>query len=223
VYKNVIYFTLNGAVLGLTAGLSPGPLMTLLLAETLRGGWPAGVRVSVAPLVTDTVMVTVALLLAAPIPPWGLSVISVAGGAVIMWMGWGVMKGPAPAVATAAAGPEAGAGAGAGAAASGNPLGKAIATNLLNPNAFLFWLIAGGPILRDAFGKAGWTGPLSFMLPFFGVMISINLILAFSISRGRHLLGGAGYRWTLRAAGLMLAILGALRVWAGVSGLMVPR
>lgn len=210
----MIYFTVNGAILGLTAGMSPGPLMTLLIAESLRGGWPAGFWVSLAPLVTDTVLVAVALLLAAPLPPWGLSAISVIGGAVIIWMGWGVMRSPVQEPAVAAAEP------GAAAAKAGSPLGKAIATNLLNPNAFLFWLTAGGPILRDAFGRAGWTGPLAFMAPFFGVMIGINLILAFSIGRGRHLLGGAGYRWTLRAAGFMLAVLGAVRAWAGISALL---
>jgi len=58
------------------------------------------------------------------------------------------------------------------------------------------------------------------MSAFFGVMISINLALAFSISRGRHLLQGPGYRWTLRGAGALLAVLGLMRLWAGVSALM---
>jgi threonine/homoserine/homoserine lactone efflux protein len=40
-------------VFGLSAGLSPGPLMTLVIAETLKRGIPAGIRIAVAPLITD--------------------------------------------------------------------------------------------------------------------------------------------------------------------------
>ena len=44
----------NGLALGLYAGISPGPLLSLIIAESLRGGWPAGFRIALAPLVTDT-------------------------------------------------------------------------------------------------------------------------------------------------------------------------
>lgn len=204
----MIYFLVNGAGLGLTAGLSPGPLMTLLLAESLRGGWPAGFRVSVAPLVTDSVLVSLALLVAAPLPPWGIAAISVVGGGILMWMGWGTLRSRPAETAVVST------------TAVGNPLGKAIATNLLNPQAFIFWLTVGGPILRDAYGRSGIAGPLTFMGAFFAVMISINFVLAFSISRGRHLLKGPGYQWTLRGAGLILVILGITRLWAGVTQLI---
>lgn len=206
----MLYYLLNGAVLGLTAGLTPGPLMTLLIAESLRGGWPAGFRVSLAPLFTDTVLILLALLIAAPLPHWALSAIGVVGGGIIIWMGWGTVRSAGAVLQEAAATSEGGRGS----------LGKAIATNLVNPNAFLFWLTVGGPILRDAFTARGANGPAAFMLPFFGIMISINLIVALSVSRGRHLLGGAGYRWTLRAAGVMLALLGAWRIWTGISQLI---
>lgn len=210
----MIYYLLNGAGLGLTAGLSPGPLMTLLLAESLRGGWPAGFRVSIAPLVTDSVLVGLALLVAAPLPPWGIAVISVVGGAILMWMGWSTIRSrPAEPMAGGEPSPSE-------ASATGNPLGKAIATNILNPQAFLFWLTVGGPVLRGSFEQSGVTGPLIFMGAFFAVMISINFVLAFSISRGRHLLKGAGYQWTLRGAGLILVGLGVSRVWAGATQLL---
>ncbi|NCD26558.1 MAG: hypothetical protein EOL86_13335, partial [Deltaproteobacteria bacterium] len=43
----------SGLVLGLSAGLSPGPLLTLMLSETLRHGVRAGLLVAVAPLISD--------------------------------------------------------------------------------------------------------------------------------------------------------------------------
>jgi threonine/homoserine/homoserine lactone efflux protein len=214
----MIYYLLNAAGLGLAAGLSPGPLMTLIIAESLRDGLPAGFRVSLAPLVTDSVLVSLALLVAAPMPDWGLSAISVVGGAIILWMGWGTIRSAAPAATQAAA--AAMAGGGEAPVAARGALSRGIATNLLNPQAFLFWLTVGGPMLKDAFTRYGAAGPVSFMAAFFTVMISINLVIAFSIARGRHLLQGEGYRWTLRLAGLMLAGLGVWRLWVGAQGLM---
>ncbi|HEY3367332.1 MAG TPA: LysE family transporter [Symbiobacteriaceae bacterium] len=203
----MIYFLANGAVLGLAAGLSPGPLMALIITESLRGGWPAGFRVGLAPLVTDTVLVTVALLVAAPLPGWGRAVISVVGGGIIIWMGLGTLRAGAPVAAEMAGG-------------AGGSLAKGIMTNLLNPQAFLFWLTGGGPILVDAYGAKGWAGPFSFMAPFFVVMIAINLILAFTISRGRQFLQGGLYRWALRGAGAMLMLLGVWRAWTGLAALL---
>jgi len=207
----VITLLISGAGLGLTAGLSPGPLMTLIVAESLRGGWPAGFRVSMAPLVTDSVLVTLALLVAAPLPPWGVSAISVVGGGIILWMAWGTIRSAATASSRVAGG---------GGTVAAGSLWKGIATNIMNPQAFLFWLTVGGPILRDAYLASGWSGPVLFMAPFFVVMITIDLILAFGVSRGRHFLQGAGYVWALRGAGVLLGALGVWRAWVGLAALL---
>ena len=60
----MISFGLTGVLLGLSGGLAPGPLLTLVVAETLRHGVRAGIGVALVPLLTDMpiVLVTVALL-----------------------------------------------------------------------------------------------------------------------------------------------------------------
>ena len=57
-------FLLTGALLGLSGGLAPGPLLTLVANETLRHGARAGIGVALAPLLTDLpiVLITVGLL-----------------------------------------------------------------------------------------------------------------------------------------------------------------
>ena len=44
---------LGGAALGLTGGLAPGPLTALVMTQTLRHGTGEGVKVSLAPVITD--------------------------------------------------------------------------------------------------------------------------------------------------------------------------
>ena len=49
----ILPFLFAGLVLGLSGGLVPGPLLTLVASETLRHGAAAGIRVALAPLLTD--------------------------------------------------------------------------------------------------------------------------------------------------------------------------
>lgn len=49
----MLYFLTVGTVLGLSAGFAPGPLLALVISETLRHGIPAGVRVALAPIIVS--------------------------------------------------------------------------------------------------------------------------------------------------------------------------
>jgi len=55
----------SGVLLGWSAGLSPGPLLALLLAQTLRHGPREGCKIALTPLVTDAPIIVVALVVAA--------------------------------------------------------------------------------------------------------------------------------------------------------------
>ncbi|MGD0905110.1 MAG: hypothetical protein ABR924_19595 [Terracidiphilus sp.] len=43
----------SGVLLGLFCGLAPGPLLALVLAQTLRHGAREGRKIALSPLVTD--------------------------------------------------------------------------------------------------------------------------------------------------------------------------
>jgi len=77
---------LSGLLLGLYAGLSPGPLMALVLAQTLRHGPREGCKVALVPLLTDLPIILVAVALASKLSELQplLGVLSVAGGAFVM-------------------------------------------------------------------------------------------------------------------------------------------
>ena len=51
--RAVLEFLAAGIVLGLAAGFSPGPLMALVLAQSIRYGTREGLKVAAAPLITD--------------------------------------------------------------------------------------------------------------------------------------------------------------------------
>ena len=47
----------SGLILGLAAGVSPGPLLTLIVQQTVRHGVREGVKVAAVPLITDVPIV----------------------------------------------------------------------------------------------------------------------------------------------------------------------
>ena len=55
-------FLFSGVVFGLSAGLSPGPLLTLVISETLKHNAKEGIKVSIAPILTDLPIVMITIL-----------------------------------------------------------------------------------------------------------------------------------------------------------------
>lgn len=76
---------LLGLTIGLAAGLSPGPLLVLVITESLRSGWRAGVLTAAAPLLSDAVIVVGVLLLLQHLPARALPLLGVVGGLYIIW------------------------------------------------------------------------------------------------------------------------------------------
>ncbi|MFZ0611777.1 MAG: LysE family translocator, partial [Desulfobacterales bacterium] len=56
-------YLVTGIILGLSGGLTPGPLLTLVITETLKHGFREGAKVSLAPLLTDLPIVAAAVVL----------------------------------------------------------------------------------------------------------------------------------------------------------------
>jgi threonine/homoserine/homoserine lactone efflux protein len=186
----------SGAVLGLSAGWSPGPLLTLVLTESLRSGIGAGMRIAAAPLITDFPIILVALLLMPRlnVAPHLMGVVTLAGAVFIIWMAVESMtfKGGA---AEAAPLPPA-------------SIWRGVLANALNPSPYLFWFTVGGSlVLRTA--DRNPTAAAVFILVFYACLVGSKMLLAFVVGRYRRFLQSGVYVWTLRLLG------GVLLVFAG--------
>ena len=58
----MIHYLTIGAILGLSAGFAPGPLLALVLSETLRRNTRAGIMVALAPICTDLPIIALSVL-----------------------------------------------------------------------------------------------------------------------------------------------------------------
>jgi threonine/homoserine/homoserine lactone efflux protein len=195
---------LEGAALGFSAAAQPGPLQAYLLAQSVRNGTARTLPVAFVPLVTDPPLIAVVLAVLAQVPPGFVRALGVAGGALVVWLGVGALRSlRSPARAGAARAPEVG-------------FVRGMLVNLLNPNAWLWWSLAAGPILVAAW-RASPVRALAFLAGFYLLLVGGNV--AFVLLAGRVARAGPRLARTLAlASGVALVLFGAWRIAVGVLG-----
>lgn len=190
-------YLISGLVLGFAAGVSPGPMLGLIIRETLQHGRRSGYVVAFAPLLTDTPIIILALLIVGAVPVWAARTLGIVGGGFIIWQGIDALRTAAPSDTPTAA---------------WGSLWRAMVTNWLNPNPWLFWLPVGGPLLVGATREVGLGAAVAFVLGFYTLLVGSKLALAEVVSRSRRFLQGRTYVWMMRGSGVLLIGLGVALV-----------
>lgn len=198
----MLYYLATGALLGLGAGFSPGPLLALVISETLRRGVAAGIRVALAPLVTDLPIIALVVLGLGHLVHDSMlpGVLAVIGGMLVIYMGVGELRKTEEVVVEVR--PES------------HPLRRGILVNALSPYPYLFWLGVGGPMIFKAWGQHP-AAPFAFLGSFYLLLVGSKVLLACGVGR-MTFLGSAGYRAALRSIGFLLCIFGISLVYEGL-------
>jgi len=197
-----------GLGLGLAAGVSPGPLLTLVITSSLERGFGAGLRVAMAPVITDAPIILLALLVLRRMPDSWLALIAALGGSLVIFIGVDTLR---PRPATEEDGRQS--------RGDSRDLLRGALVNLFNPHPWIFWVTVQGPILI-----AGWRrNPLAgvaFVSAFYAAIVGSKVAIAWLVARGRHNLNERWYRRTLIVCGLLLVIMGVILIAQAVRRLM---
>lgn len=199
----MFYYLALGLSTGLSAGISPGPLLTLVVSASLRSGWAGGLRVALAPLITDAVIITLAVLLVDRLPPEVLHWVGIAGGLVVIWIGIGILRSARSAILPDDAGET---------SDPNRELWRGVAVNALNPHPYLFWATVGAPILVSAW-RISPLYPLAFLVPFYCLLIGSKIAIAWLVSRSAGGLSLTWYRRILAVCGALMLVMGAWLIW----------
>ncbi|WP_052888376.1 LysE family translocator [Thermogemmatispora carboxidivorans] len=208
-----------GISYGFTAGITPGPMLGLVITQTLQRGWRAGNLVALAALITDLPIIVLAVLLISQLPPSALDWLAVAGGLFVLYLG-GETALTAYRYAHSASPSQALSPSVSATAASGTVLWRAVLTNALNPHPYLFWGTVGAQLLIRNYEEQGVGGPILLLLGFYAFLVGSKLAVAFAVSRSRHWFQGPLYRRALLLSALLLIALGLLLLAEGVSNLL---
>ncbi len=180
-----------GFLLGAPSGFAPGPMLLLIISETLRHGKRAGAKVACMPLLTDFPILIASGLLFTQIKNMNtlLGGISIVGSIFLLYLGIKSIHAansefldytPPPLL-----------------------LKEIMIANLVNPNPYLFWFTVGAPIMVRSFQNNYSTG-VSFLLSFYTGLVGVKLILAIVAGNSRDFLKGLFYRRTMQLLSLML-------------------
>ena len=132
-----------GVILGLSAGLArPGPLLALVVTQTLKHSVREGMQVASAPLITDAPIIILSVLLLSKFnkSSYVLGSISLIGGLYVLYLSYENIRTKALKLETARAQPQS--------------LKKGALVNALNPHPYLFWMTVGAPVIFKTYRES---------------------------------------------------------------------
>jgi threonine/homoserine/homoserine lactone efflux protein len=184
----------TGIILGLSAGFAPGPLLTLVISETLQHGIKSGIRVALSPIITDLPIILLSLFILGQLAEFQnlLGIISLIGGGVILYMGYETMTARPPKSDCLATAPKS--------------LLKGILVNALSPHPYIFWLSVGGTLMNKALTQSAGT-LVGFVGSFYLFLVGSKILIAILVGRSRQFLTSRWYVYTLRVLGMALCLL----------------
>jgi threonine/homoserine/homoserine lactone efflux protein len=190
----MITFLTAGIILGLSAGFAPGPLLALVISETIEHGVGAGVKVALAPILTDLPIIIITVFILAKLSSFHfvLGIISIIGALFILYMGIENIRIKGIELGINKSSPKS--------------FQKGIIVNALSPHPYLFWFSVGGPTTIKAMDQ-GLPTAISFVLSFYLLLVGTKIILAILVGKSRSFLLGNKYIFTMRLLGLTLIIL----------------
>ena len=193
----ILALTLAGITLGVVEGIKPGPLLTMVIKETLSGGLRAGAWTAAAPIFTDGPLVIISLFAAGwfATQPMALFVISIVGALFLIKMGIDCFSIDPPIgdeLLTDAKG----------------AFQRGILTNLLNPNVYVFWFLIGGPLMASV-AEDEPLAPIAYALSFLISIILVKTFIAYIFDKTRGNISAKSYKTALSLCGVAMLIFAA--------------
>ena len=186
-----------GIVLGMSAGLSPGPLLTLVISQTLKHSIKEGVKVALAPLITDLPIILISTFVLSRLANFRtvLGIISLIGGLFVMYLAYESFQTSKLDIGIQDAEPQS--------------LWKASVVNILNPHPYLFWFSVGAPTIIKAWEKNPFAA-LVFVIGFYVSLVGSKVCVASLVGKSRQFFIGKTYVYLMRILAALLLIFALL-------------
>ena len=193
----MIHYLIMGALLGLSAGFAPGPLLALVISETMEHGVRAGIKVALAPILTDLPIIIVTIFILAKLSDFQsvLGIISIIGALFILYLGINNLRTKGIELDLDKSAPRS--------------FQKGIIVNALSPHPYLFWFSVGGPITIKAMDH-NLLAAISFIGSFYVLLLGTKIVLAILVGKSRTFLMGNRYIFTMRLLGFILILLAGI-------------
>lgn len=204
----MFHFISAGVLLGLSAGVSPGPLLTLVLTQSIKHNRTEGIKVAISPLITDLPIILTTLLILNRLAQFNLilAIISFAGGIFVAYLGVESLRIKGLSINLKDT--------------KSASLKKGIITNLLNPSPYLFWATVGTPLLFKSF-QINLLTTVLFLTSFYVFLIGSKILIAILAARTKFLMNQKVYVNIMRVLGIALLVFSVILIVEGVKYLQL--
>lgn len=186
-------FFISGILFGFVAGISPGPLLILVITETIKHNKKEGILVASAPLITDIPIVLLSILILAKLSNFHyvLGTISFCGALFIGYLAYESIsvKGIDLNLQKIEA----------------RSLRKGVITNFLSPHPYLFWIAVGAPTVPTVLKgyKINILSSLLFIVGFYLLLVGSKIVIALIVDRSKTFLKSRAYLNIIRTSGFI--------------------
>ena len=196
-------FLLSGIIFGLTLGVSPGPLLTLVISETLKHNRKEGIKVAIAPIITDLPIVLITLLILSKMSNFDsiLGSISILGAIFIGYLAYENISTKSIELNIQDVKPQS--------------LKRGITANFLSPHPYIFWFIIGAPTVLKALGISLFSA-VSFILGFYVFLVGSKISVAVIVEKSRSFLKSNTYIYAIKFLGILLLIFSLMFLMEGL-------
>jgi threonine/homoserine/homoserine lactone efflux protein len=188
---NELTLLTSGIVFGLILGLSPGPTLMLVITETLKHDKKEGIKIALAPIITDLPIILITLLILSQLSSFNpiLGIISILGAIFIGYLAFESISIKKLEFNTRDVKPQS--------------LRKGIIANFLNPHPYVFWFAVGAPTVLKALDVSLYSAVL-FILGFYVFLVGSKITIAFIVQHSRSFLKSNTYIYAIRILGVLL-------------------
>lgn len=193
----MLAFLASGLILGFTAGISPGPLLTLVIKQTIEHGKIAGIKVASAPLITDGPIILITFLLFTKIADMRpiLGIISLLGALYLAHIGYEsfTIQEKNQQIKQL---PD-------------RSLRRGIITNALSPHPYLFYGSVGGPLMIKALDTS-ISSIMAFIVSFLIFLVGTKIVIALMVQRSKTFLKSNAFRHINQIVGIVMVVFAML-------------
>lgn len=198
-----IEFLAIGAFLGLTAGISPGPLLAITISETLQQGKCEGIKVAVSPLITDMPIVLSVLFVLSQLESSSfiIGIIAFFGASYLIYSGIESLKIKPGSFEINSEKKDA--------------LKRGVIVNFGNPHPYIFWLTIGGPMIFKSLNTHIWATIL-FIFGFYSLLVGSKVGVVLIVERSKYFIKSKYYFSIVRTLGIAQIIFGLTFIKMGL-------
>ncbi len=195
-------YLIAGITLGFIAGISPGPLLILVITETIKHNRKEGIKIALVPLISDLPIVLFSVFVVYKLSDSDilLGIISFLGAAFLLFLAWENIRVKSIEVNLNNE--------------KTRTIKKGVIANFLSPHPYLFWMLVGAPLTIKAWNNSLLSSVL-FIAGFYVFIVGTKVTVAFLSEKSKDILSGRSYIIIVKVLGFVLLLFSVILIKDG--------